>query len=66
MKNNAPVNTASAGSAVKKTTMHPRRLARQIARNVFARNGWNMGYFPLQWRGAVKMVVPERGSKRGR
>lgn len=46
--------------------MHPRRLARSVAKNEFARSGWDMKYFPLQWRGAVKLTLERKEKKHGR
>ena len=46
--------------------MHPRRLARAVAKNEFARNGWDMRYFSLQWRGAVKQALARKRGKHGK
>ena len=46
--------------------MHPRRLARSVAKNEFSRSGWDMKYFPLQWRDAVKLALERKEIKRGR
>ena len=59
MKKHAPVNMGSAENAARILRMHPRRLARQMARNEFTKNGWNMknGYFRLGWRDAVRQIL---------
>lgn len=46
--------------------MHPRHLARSVAKNKFTQNGWNMKYFPLQWRQAAQLALNRKEKKRGK
>lgn len=46
--------------------MHPRRLARSVAKSEFTRNKWDMRYFKLHWKDTARLVVERRGLKLGK
>lgn len=55
---------ATVAKKIQKAKMHPRKLARAMARKEFERQGYDMKYFSQNWKKAVASVIIS-GGKRG-